>query len=120
IVVLNASSSLTYAVGAMNNERRVALTGEAYFEVAKDAEHPFIVNANGSSIRVTGTRFNLKAYNEDAATRVLLVEGAVTLNNNIHLRPGDEATVLSNRSTTIAKGDTSVALAWKNDEFNFK
>lgn len=80
IAHLNAGSSLKYPVQFLNGmERQVFITGEAYLDVAKDAEHPFIVNADNLNVRVLGTQFNVSAYPEDETTEVVLVEGAVSL-----------------------------------------
>ena len=116
---LNALSVLSYTGSLVHGRRQVNLQGEAFFEVAKDALHPFIVNANNVDIRVKGTRFNVRAYSNESVVDVLLTEGAVTINNRIALRPGQEARALSNGKMTIVKADTSAALAWKQGSFNF-
>lgn len=75
-VHLNAGSSLKYPVQFLKDaERKVFITGEAFLSVSKDAEHPFIVNANNLNVRVLGTQFNVSSYPEDAAIDVVLVEG---------------------------------------------
>lgn len=79
-VDLNAGSSLKYPVDFTNeNHREVFLQGEAFFDVAKDANHPFIVNAENLNIRVLGTKFNVSAYQEDLNINTVLVEGSVGL-----------------------------------------
>src|SRR5690606_22630816 len=76
----NAGTSLKYPVKFLNGqERLVFLTGEAFFDVAEDADHPFIIKADDLNIRVLGTKFNVSAYPEDATADVVLVEGSVGL-----------------------------------------
>jgi transmembrane sensor len=83
MVFLNANSSLTYPKHFENNRRDVFLTGEAYFEVAKDKTRPFTVNANGTKTRVLGTRFNINAYQKQK-TVVALLEGSVAFESGYH------------------------------------
>jgi hypothetical protein len=81
-VHLNAGTSLRYPVQFIPGEdRRVFLTGEAFFDVAKDQNNPFIINSGDLNIRVLGTKFNVSAYEEDELTEVVLVEGSVGLYN---------------------------------------
>ncbi|SHF98728.1 FecR family protein [Flavobacterium defluvii] len=78
MVHLNAGTTLKYPVKFIAGEnRQVFLDGEAFFDVAKDKKHPFIVNADELNVRVLGTHFNVSNYPEDAATDVVLVEGSV-------------------------------------------
>jgi hypothetical protein len=77
---LNSGSSIKYPTGFLEKgKREVFLTGEAYFEVAKDAERPFIIYANDIGIEVLGTKFNVSSYPEDNAIHTVLVEGAVSV-----------------------------------------
>lgn len=94
-VHLNAGTSLKYPVKFLNGQtRQVFLKGEAYFNVAKDAKHPFIVNSDAINVQVLGTEFNFSSYPEDLETGVVLVEGSVNLyssidkNNSVILKPG--------------------------------
>lgn len=80
-VWLNSESTLKYPVRFAGNRREVVMTGEGYFEVAKDAGRPFIVAVNGVNVRVLGTSFNISAYNEKVVTT--LVEGKVQLQKGI-------------------------------------
>lgn len=78
LVHLNSGTTLKYPVKFIAGEnRQVFLDGEAFFDVAKDKKHPFIVNADALNIRVLGTHFNVSNYPEDTATDVVLVEGSV-------------------------------------------
>ncbi|WP_281231124.1 FecR family protein [Flavobacterium gelatinilyticum] len=77
-VHLNSGTTLKYPVKFIAGEnRQVFLDGEAFFDVAKDKKHPFIVNADDLNVRVLGTHFNVSSYPEDALTDVVLVEGSV-------------------------------------------
>lgn len=80
-VWLNAESTLKYPVKFVGGERKVEMTGEGYFEVAKNKEKPFIVMVNGVDVRVLGTSFNVSAYNENVITT--LVEGKVQLKRGV-------------------------------------
>lgn len=76
-VILNAGTTITYPNAFVSKNREVEINGEAFFEVAHDAEHPFIVKANQINVEVLGTRFNVKAYEEDDWIEVSLSEGKV-------------------------------------------
>ena len=80
LVHLNAGSSLRYPVKFLEGKsREVFLVGEAFFDVAKDEAHPFIVNAMALNVEVIGTQFNVSSYPEDHSSQVVLVEGSVGL-----------------------------------------
>lgn len=98
IVHLNAGSTLKYPVQfAGLSNRKVVLTGEAFFEVTKDKAHPFIVETNNINIEVLGTKFNLSSYNNDNFVHCELMEGAVLAtqvnnpNNSMYLAPNQQA-----------------------------
>lgn len=76
---VNSGSRILYPEEFIGNERKIYLSGEIYIEVEKDSLHPFIVNAGGAEIRVTGTKFNVKAYQEDGFVTTTLMEGGVTV-----------------------------------------
>lgn len=119
---LNSASTLRYPL-AFGKERRVQLTGEAYFEIAQDAKHPFIVEVNNMELQVLGTSFNVMAYAEEGQMKTTLVDGALAVNHRgarALLKPGQQATVAANDpEITIAAADLEEALAWKNDRFYF-
>lgn len=122
-VWLNAASSITYPVQFTDNERRVKLTGEAYFEVAKNKEKPFYVTMGDAEVRVLGTHFNISAYSDDEAITTTLLEGSVqvTKNHSVSLlKPGEQA-VINHRSDDIAVSEANIddAMAWKNGYFIF-
>lgn len=122
-VWLNAASSITYPVQFTGNERRVKLTGEAYFEVAKNKEKPFYVTMGNAEVRVLGTHFNISAYGDDDAITTTLLEGSVQISKNHSvslLKPGQQA-VINNKSDDIAVSEANLedAMAWKNGYFIF-
>ena len=79
-VTLNAGTSLRFPVKFLKGQsRKVFLKGEAYFDVAKDKSHPFIVNVNEVNVEVLGTEFNISCYPEDANVSTVLIEGSVKL-----------------------------------------
>ena len=79
-VHLNAETRLTYPVCFSSKERIVQIEGEAYFDVAPDKEHPFIVKTSHTSIRVTGTSFNVRAYADEDTESTTLISGTVRIN----------------------------------------
>ena len=122
-VWLNAASSLSYPQEFTGTERRVQLTGEAYFEVAKNKDKPFYVTVNNVQVKVLGTHFNISAYNDEQNITTTLLEGAVQVtkdNEKSFLSPGQQA-VTGNGSGKISvyNVDASDAVAWKNGYFVF-
>ncbi len=121
-VWLNAASSITYPTAFVGNERNVSITGEVYFEVAKDKSKPFHVKSASQTIEVLGTHFNVMAYGDEDVVKTTLLEGSVriTENNEIQvLKPGEQAVVDKNGSLKISAADVDGALAWKNGYFKF-
>lgn len=122
---LNAASSIRFPAVFTGQERRVAITGEVYFEVAKDAQKPFRVEVadKGMQIEVLGTHFNVSSYADEAQARTTLLEGAVkvvTDGNELLLKPGQQARLDKTGSLTrIDHADTDQAIAWKNGLFQF-
>ena len=124
-VWLNTASSLRYPTVFAGKERKVEVTGEAYFEVAKDAGKPFIVKVNDQTeIQVLGTHFNVNAYSDEATINTTLLEGAVSVNAYQHaqkLISGQQAQV-NTAASSIRLADnvnTGQAIAWKNGIFDF-
>jgi transmembrane sensor len=121
-VWLNAASSLTYNPNLTSNGiRKVKLTGEGYFEVAKDKDHPFIVESGNQSVEVLGTHFNVHAYPDEKAYRTTLLEGSIKITDQGQskvLAPGDQ---VSNSSGHIklTQVDPEFAVAWKSNNFVF-
>lgn len=124
-VWLNAASSVKFpATFAELENRTVELTGEAYFEVAKDKLHPFIVKTAKQDIKVLGTHFNISSYADEKVTRTTLLEGAVKVcpkgdkSAIAILKPGQQAQ-LSASGLKIKAVDVSDSMAWKNGDFVF-
>lgn len=122
-VWLNAESSLKYPVAFNGNERKVILTGEAYFEVTPNKKMPFKVLTNKQEVEVLGTHFNVNAYEDNRRTKTTLVEGSVKVKEFIHanvrlLKPGQLA-VLEENSLYIKEADIESEIAWKNGYFIF-
>ncbi|MDR6783167.1 transmembrane sensor [Pedobacter africanus] len=122
-VWLNAASSLSYPTTfAGQRQRMVQLTGEAYFEVAKDKQHPFRVKSKSQEIEVLGTHFNVNAYADEPAVKTALLEGSVKISAGtaaVVIRPGQQAS-LKNGSINVEEVNTSVMADWKDGRFRFK
>jgi len=121
-VWLNAASSLKFPSAFNGNDRKVALTGEAYFEVAKNKAKPFRVEFNHTQVEVLGTHFNIMAYPDEAETKTTLVEGSVCVSNDNGkqmLTPGHQAIITTSGNMRIVDADMEETLAWKNGFFIF-
>jgi len=122
-VWLNASSSITFPTTFIHKERRVAITGEAYFEVAKDKNHPFIVTANDIEVKVLGTHFNINSYHEEKSTKTTLLEGSVLVSNKKEkslLEPGQQATQSNTGTLSVKKLENlDEVMAWRKGLFYF-
>lgn len=121
-VWLNAGSSVTYPVTFVGSERSVTLRGEAYFEIAKDPDKKFIVNANGAVTEVLGTHFNVSAYAENEAVSVTLLEGSVKVKKSgkdkgTIIKPGQQANIAA--SVKVVLADLDQVMAWKEGKFYF-
>jgi len=133
-VWLNADSKISFPVKFSGTERRILLSGEGYFEVAKDKVHPFIVKTgalNGRTgaqeIEVLGTHFNVSAYGDDQVTTTTLVEGSVKVSafdaiagrQAAVLKPNEQSVQNARSRMQVRRVDVSEALDWKNGEFIF-
>lgn len=138
---LNAASSIRFPVTFSGNERRVEISGEAYFEVAKDASRPFRVQLNDSTqVQVLGTSFNINAYEDEVAIKTTLLDGSVKIilpapagptkqsPQEVKLIPGQQAQLFRGHSPStltppsiriINDADLEEAVAWKNGYFQF-
>lgn len=123
-VWLNSASTLVYPTAFVGAERTVTLTGEAYFEVAKNEYRPFKVKAQDTEIQVTGTHFNITAYADEQQVTTTLVEGGVNVlkkGQEVALRPGQQAvSQLNDSSISVEAVDTDYALAWLEGHFVFE
>jgi transmembrane sensor len=127
-VFLNAASSLRFPVAFNGAERKVIVTGEAYFEIAKDPSKPFIVVIdkadNKTEVEVLGTHFNVNGYLNEPSIQTTLLEGKVKVRNSASsntkiLSPGQQAQVLSSGTIHLKQVDTLASVAWKNGVFRF-
>jgi len=125
-VWLNSGTTFRYPVAFRNNERKVFVDGEAYFDVAKKKEQPFIVQADQLQVKVLGTRFNICAYHQNKKFYVTLEEGSVHTRSNVNgnelvLSPGEQATFSRNTNHLIqTKVDTELYSSWKEDLLRFE
>lgn len=125
-VWLNAASSLTYnTVPVQQGLRRVTLTGEAYFEVAKDSKHPFIVVSKNQQVEVLGTSFNINAYPGGSSLQTTLIEGSVKL-SAYHGNTSHTKILIPNQQASVQQGKIQVqeivasdVIAWKEGYFLF-
>jgi len=136
-VWLNAASSLRFPAAFADNERKVELSGEAYFEVTKNPHQPFRVHFSSPTsgvgegagvVEVLGTHFNINAYIDEATARTTLLEGKVkvsaTQSQSLNptseiLLPGQQAAIAATAAIKVQKVDAEESIAWKNGIFNF-
>lgn len=120
-VFLNAESSIRFP-GKFGDVREVSVTGETFFEVAKDADHPFIVNVNGIQVQALGTAFNVKAYSgEDIQTT--LIEGRIRVKGNEQqqlLLPGEQISISGTNWKHVKQSDLATVTAWTKNTFRFR
>jgi len=120
-VWLNSASSIKYPTDFTGNERKVELTGEAYFEVAHNAAKPFRIVSNGQMVEVLGTHFNINAYPDENEIKTTLLQGSVKIkvaDKSYLLKPGEQST-LRNGNVNVATADINEAIGWKNGIFYF-
>ncbi len=124
---LNAASTLKFPAAFTGSaSRRVEITGEAYFEVAKDKKHPFIVTSKEQQIEVLGTHFNVSGYQEEGRTKTTLLEGSVHVSlssgtrapGQVILKQGQQS-VLQGEGLKVTAVNTDDAIAWKEGYFMF-
>ena len=121
-VWVNAASHLKYPVQFVGKERKVFLEGEAYFVVTKDSI-PFVVSTSRGDIRVLGTTFNVKAYEEEIAMQATLVEGKVLVaqgEKEIELAPGEQGTVTANGEMEKREVDVEEFVGWRTGVYVFR
>ncbi len=126
-VWLNAASSLRFPPAFTGKERRLELTGEGYFEVAKNKEMPFHVNAAEADIAVLGTHFNVRSYPDESTIKATLLEGSVQVSNNSSkavLKPGEQAQIKNEGGlqniTMVKNADVEKVVGWRNGLFIFR
>ncbi|MEO6134851.1 MAG: FecR domain-containing protein [Ginsengibacter sp.] len=122
-VWLNAASSIRFPASFAGNERNVEITGEAYFEVAKDKTKPFHVKVGDMQVNVLGTHFNVNSYSDENSIKTSLLEGSVKITKGSlsgTLKPGQQGIVKNKGDKVdIREADMDEAVAWKNGLFQF-
>lgn len=123
-VWLNAASSLSYPASFTGDKREVKLLGEAYFEVAKNKNMPFVVHSKGQEVEVLGTHFNVNAYPDEAKTKTTLLEGSVKVKllvakGTALLKPGQQS-VYEGDQLDVNAIDVAEVIAWKEGYFLFQ
>ena len=123
-VWLNTASSIRYPTTFSEKVRRVEITGEAYFEIAKNKNMPFVVQFNnGTEVTVLGTHFNIKAYSDEPVIKTTLLEGSISIKHkqkNTLLSQGNQAQIDKNGDFKLVKNSvTEESVAWKNGIFQF-
>lgn len=125
-VWLNAESTISYSIPFSIDERKVALSGEAFFEVATDKEHPMVVTSGNTRLRVTGTTFNVKAYADEEVVEVSLLEGGLMLSllsdeeekNAYAIVPGDHVKV-RNSKMSVQNENLDKYASWRHGNLVF-
>jgi ferric-dicitrate binding protein FerR (iron transport regulator) len=128
VVFLNAGSTLLYPSQYDKNERRVQLSGEAYFKVTHNTRQPFVVSAadDKMSIRVLGTAFNVQTYEKDSLAQIALIEGSVQVSiqgqkGNVQLTPSNMLTYdMKSDKVSVKKINTDQVTAWMDGRLIFK
>lgn len=121
-VWLNSASKLKFPVKFTGDSREVEVSGEAYFEIAKNKSKPFRVHFNNSTVEVLGTHFNVSAYDNDNIQAVTLLEGSVKVlnaRNEVKIKPGEQARLSDASFINVKQVDAEEAVAWKNGYFSF-
>lgn len=123
IVMLNSESSITFPIAFKGKVRNVSLTGEAYFEVAKNKKMPFHVSFGDQQVEVLGTHFNISAYKDQPVYKTTLLEGSVRISRgkeNQLLVPGQQAIYKTDsQAFVVNEVDIEDVIAWKNGLFQF-
>lgn len=124
-VWLNAASSIHFPTVFPGKERIVEITGEVYFEVAKNASKPFYVKVNDMQVEVLGTHFNVNAYSDEGAIKTTLIEGSVMVSivngqQSAVIKPGQQAQAIGSQLKVINDANINAIIAWKNGQFRFE
>jgi len=125
---LNSATTLKYPTEFAGDERKVELSGEAYFEVAKNPAKPFKVMSDGQTVEVLGTHFNINAYADEEHTSSTLLEGSIRISSGSQvavLKPGQQSITKpgleNNKAIQVSTNiNTAEVIAWKDDLFQFE
>lgn len=121
-VWLNAASSIHFPTVFKGNERHVTVTGEAYFEVAKNAAMPFTISVKDMEVKVLGTHFDIMAYDDESTMNTTLLEGSVKVSQGNLVRmlvPGQQSNIDKTGSIKVTDAAVEEVMAWKNGWFQF-
>lgn len=125
-VWLNAASSIKFPASFTGQQqRRVTLVGEAYFEIAKHKSQKFVVNTRNQEVAVLGTHFNINSYLDEGNEKTTLLEGSVRVSSvraevkDVRLVPGQQATVSAASKIDVEEVDVNEVVAWKEGKFVF-
>ncbi len=126
-VWLNAASSLRYPSAFSGNDRRVELSGEAYFEVSHNKSKPFRVRSNSQQVEVLGTHFNINSYTDEPDIKTTLLEGSVAISSlqggttkqSLILKPGEQASLTKSGKISAVPANVDDVIAWTNGKFIF-
>lgn len=125
VIYLNAGSKIKYSIDGKNGAREVFLDGEAWFDVKKNNEKHFIVHTSFYTINVTGTQFNVKAYESDNIIATTLEEGQIIIQSteslglaeDISIKPGEQAIFnKESKKLTIENVNTKLITSWKDNK----
>jgi ferric-dicitrate binding protein FerR (iron transport regulator) len=122
-VWMNVASSIRFPVSFSGNSRSVELTGEAYFEVTKNTEKPFIVHVGSSYVKVMGTHFNIRSYRDELTLKTTLFEGSVLFSDgedSALIKPGQQAQIINGGRLEIDNANLQQVSAWRNKLFWFQ
>lgn len=127
VVWLNSESQLRYPDRFAADCRRVAISGEAYFEVKPDKSRPFIVETGGQSIKVYGTTFNVRGYRDEDAVLTTLETGSIAISERhnpqaeLFLQPGHQARYdRESAQVTMKEIDPEIVTGWRHGKFVFE
>jgi transmembrane sensor len=124
---INAGSSLTFPSEFIGKERKVSMTGEVFFKVAKNKHMPFKVNANGTETEALGTQFNINAYADQPNTKITLVEGSIRVEKRVSklligsliVKPNQQV-IAEKELTLIKEANIEETTAWRDGQFYFE
>lgn len=120
VITAGSRTRITYPKEFTGTDRPVEIDGEAFFEVAHDKQHPFIVHANGFDVTVLGTKFNVNSY-KGATAEVALLEGAVQISNEsgtLRLRPNQVATISNGHIQSLQECQAEDYTSWQKGYIN--
>jgi transmembrane sensor len=124
-VWLNASSSITYPTSFSGKQRKVTITGEAYFEVVHNEKMPFRVQVGDQVVEDIGTAFNINAYPDESSVKTTLLQGSVKVtsskgNQSLIIKPGEQTDLKEDHLSISKNVNTSEVIAWKDGSFDFE